>query len=220
MQTCLELDSAPILQSYLPLPRLYIIPFARDLQFDATTKRQHCQHNGIRGRRKASEPESAAYLPELRSLYPDTKWGFVYRKAEDALTKTTHRKRNSICIKASRNPSAKPSARLDEYNVDVDKLAHHKVCALHLSTQLDVVIREHNETGTGMLISYGDDILLNVNAIVDVILPYLSLHDEIHSDPQSVRDHVSEILSVRSNTSARHNHKDKQHNVDGEKIGV
>lgn len=161
---------------------------------------------------------SAAYLPELRSSYPDAKWAFVYRKAEDALAKATQHKRNSICIKSRRNPSAKLATRLDEYNGDVDKLSNHQVCALHLSTLLDAAISEHDMTGTGMLISYDDDI--NVNAIVDVILPYLGLQDEIHSDPQAVRGHVSEILSVRSNTSARHNHEDKQWNMDGEKIEV
>mmetsp|Transcript_44483 Transcript_44483/g.79804 ORF Transcript_44483/g.79804 Transcript_44483/m.79804 type:complete len:455 (-) Transcript_44483:33-1397(-) len=163
---------------------------------------------------------SSAYLPMLRSLYPDAKWAFVYRKAEDALAKTTQRKRNSTCIKSRRNPTTALSAKSNEYNVDLEQLSHHEICALHLSSLLDTAIREHDESGTGMLVSYDDDILSNADTMVNVILPYFGLQEDIDSNPQVARDHVIEILSMRSNTSARLNPEDKQWNADGENIEV
>lgn len=163
--------------------------------------------------------QSSAYLPELRSLYPDAKWAFVYRNADHALAKATQRKRSGVCMKARRNPSMALSTKSTEYNIDLEALSHHEVCALHLSTLLDAAFKEHDESGTGMLISYDDVILDNKsNAIVDDILPYLGMSKEIDANPQDVRERVSEILSLRSNSSRNNKQRDKKWN--GESIQV
>jgi len=162
---------------------------------------------------------SAAYLPELRSLYPDAPWAFVYRRAEDALAKATARRRNG-CIKTRRNPSTALSARANDLGVDLETLSQHEVCALHLSTLLGVATREHDETKTGMLVSYDHEILSNVNAVVDVILPYLGLGEEIRSDREGVRDRVAEVLSLRSDTQTRRSPEDRRWHADGDSVEV
>lgn len=161
---------------------------------------------------------SGAYLQELRSLYPDAKWAFVYRNAGHALAKATQRKRSSTCVKTRRNPSTALSAKSNEFNVDLETLSHHEVCALHLSTLLDAAFKEHDKSGTGILVSYDDVILQNVDAIVDSILPYLGLQEDIEADPQGVRNRVSEIVWMRSNASSRVNPEDKKWG--GEEIEV
>mmetsp|Transcript_5465 Transcript_5465/g.12461 ORF Transcript_5465/g.12461 Transcript_5465/m.12461 type:complete len:453 (+) Transcript_5465:99-1457(+) len=153
---------------------------------------------------------SAAYLPAMRSLYPDANWAFVYRNADDALAKATQRNRSSTCKKAQRNPSMALSAKSNEYNVDLEQLSHYEVCSLQLSSLLDTASKEHDESGTGMLISYDDDILSNANNVVHVILPYLGLQEDIEANPQVVSERVSEILSLRSNASGMVNPEDKQ----------
>ena len=153
---------------------------------------------------------SAAYLHELRSLYPDAKWAFVYRSAEEVLAKNMQRKRNKTCIKARRNPSTALSAKSNQYNVDLEYLSHHEVCALHLSTLLDAAVKEHDESGTGMLISYNDVILQNADAIVEDVLPYFGLQNEIDSDPQGVKDRVKGVLSMRSNSVGKFDPEDRK----------
>lgn len=149
--------------------------------------------------------QSAAYLPELRSLYPEAQWAFVYRDADHALTKATQRKRDGVCKKARRNPSMALSTKSTEYNIDLEALSDHEVCALYLSTLLDAAFKEHDESGTGMLISYDDVIVNNSNSVVNDILPYLGMSKEINANPQDVRERVADILSSRSNNAKEWN---------------
>ena len=153
---------------------------------------------------------SSAYLSTMRYLYPQAKWAFVYRStAEHALAKTMGRSRKKSCIKSKRNPSSVLSNKSSEYNINVEQLSHHEMCALYLSTFAETALQEHEESGTGMLLSYEIDIAENVDTIVDVILPYFGMQGEIDSDPQGVRDRVSGILSMKSNASGRFDRKDK-----------
>mmetsp|Transcript_26913 Transcript_26913/g.57710 ORF Transcript_26913/g.57710 Transcript_26913/m.57710 type:complete len:503 (+) Transcript_26913:64-1572(+) len=179
---------------------------------------------------------SSAYLPELRFLYPHAQWTFLYRNADDALAKATqHKERRSACIMARRNPTRALTAKSTEHNINLESLSHHEICALRLSSLLDTAGREHDESGTGMLVSYDDDILSssggggrvgNGAIIVDVILPYLGLQEDIDADPQGVRDRVEKVLSVRSNHNsrgARRRGKQRQdHDVlwDGEEVEI
>merc|ERR1711862_332293 len=48
------------------------------------------------------------------------------------------------------------------------------------------------------------------DAVVDRILPYLGLGEEIRADPQGARDRVSQILSTKSNTSGARRSQDTQ----------
>jgi len=144
---------------------------------------------------------SAAHLADLRSLYPEANWAFVYRKAEDALAKATMRNRDTVCVKSRRNPSAALIAKARERGVDLEASSPHDLCAMHLATLLEAAVREHEATGTGMLISYDRDILSNVDAMVNVILPYLGLGEDIKANPQLARERVAAILSMRSDTS-------------------
>lgn len=149
---------------------------------------------------------SAAYLPDLRASYPDAAWTFSYRRAGHALAKATGGKRLKTCGRARRNPTAALSARSAELGVDLETLSHREVCALHLSSLLDAAAGERERSGTGMLVSYDDDINVPGGAdyLVDVVLPYLGLGEEIDSEPALVRDRVKDVLSVRSDASGRH----------------
>lgn len=156
---------------------------------------------------------SSAYLPELRSLYPQASWTFTYRNADESLAKATSQKeRRRTCSKARRNPTQALIAKSTEHNVNLEQLSHHEVCALHLSSLVDVAGKEHDESGTGMLISYNEDILSSNHhenvAFINVILPYLGLQDDIHANPQGIQDRISQILSVRSNYSSRSRRQD------------
>jgi len=161
---------------------------------------------------------SAAYLPILRALYPSAPWVFVYRNAEHALAKHMDRKRSKACIKKRRNPSSALSSKSEENEVDLETITHHEVCALHLASLLGVAFHEHEESHTGMLLSYDEHVKGNVDGFVDIILPYLGLQNEIDADPAAVRERVEGILSVRSNTSTRLNPED--HVWNGETIEV
>lgn len=159
--------------------------------------------------------QSAAYLSDLRALYPDAAWAFVYRNPEHALAKAMGRGRKNGCVKARRNPSQALASKSYERNIDLEALSHHEVCALHLSTLLDAAAKEHQETGTGILISY-DEVLANgPEGIVDEILPRLGLREEIASDPRGVRERVAEVLSLKSNATGR---RDRRWN--GESVEV
>jgi len=144
---------------------------------------------------------SAAYLPTLRSLYPDAPWVFVYRNAEHALAKHMDSERSKACIETRINPSSALSSKCEENEVDLETLSHHEVCALHLASLLEMAFHEHEESHTGMLLSYDEDVKENVDGIVDVILTYLGLRNEIDADPVEVKERVEGVLSVRSNTS-------------------
>jgi hypothetical protein len=144
---------------------------------------------------------SSAYIPALRASYPEAKWTFVYRNAEHALSKSMERKRSGPCIKSRRNPSSALQAKSSHQQLDLEGLTNHEVCALHLSSLLDTATREHVDTGTGMLVSYDRDLSSsnNVDNVMNVILPYLGLGGEIHSNPEVVRERVSKVLGKRSN---------------------
>lgn len=97
----------------------------------------------------------------------------------------------------------------------LETLSHEEVCALHLSSLVDVASEEHDRSSSGLLISYDDDLLSkNVNDVmVDVILPYLGLQDDIDTLLSSssstttednniiIVDRIADILAVRSNTA-------------------
>ena len=157
---------------------------------------------------------SAAYLPTLHALYPSAKWTFSYRNAEETLSKSMQRKRNVTCTKAKRNPSIALSEKSAENNLDLEHLSHHEVCALHLSTLLEAAMREHDSSGTGLLVSYDDTVSSSGNVIVEEVLPYLGLQEELNSNPQ-VKDKIVEILSTRSN--ARGVGREKQWDATQEK---
>lgn len=153
---------------------------------------------------------SSAYLTTMRSLYPQAKWAFVYRStAEHSLAKTMEPSRKKACIKSKRNPSLALSRKSSEYNINVEELSHHEMCAMYLSTFVETATQEHEESGTGMLLSYEIDIAENVDFIVDVVLPYFGMQDEIDMDPQGVRDRVISILSMKSNSRVGVDSKEK-----------
>lgn len=76
---------------------------------------------------------SAAYLPVLRDLYPDAKWTFSYRNAEETLSKNMQPKRSGVCAKVKRNPSTALNDKTEVNHLDLEQLSHHEVCALHLA---------------------------------------------------------------------------------------
>lgn len=153
---------------------------------------------------------SSAYLPTMRHLYPQAKWAFVYRStAEHALAKTMEPSRKKACIKSKRNPSSALSRKSSEYNINVEELSNHEMCAMYLSTFVETAMQEHEESGTGMLLSYEIDIVENADFIVDVVLPYFGMQEEIDLDAQGVRDRVGSILSMKSNSRVGVNPKDK-----------
>ena len=139
------------------------------------------------------ESASAAYLSMLREIYPEAKWTFSYRDAEEILSKSLERKRNVTCMKAKRNPTTALVTKSTSNNVDLEQLTSHEVCALHLSTLLDEAMKEHDESNTGLLVSYDD--IVSGNVIEDKVLPYLGLQ----VDTQEMKDKISTVLSTRSN---------------------
>mmetsp|Transcript_24108 Transcript_24108/g.37404 ORF Transcript_24108/g.37404 Transcript_24108/m.37404 type:complete len:436 (+) Transcript_24108:77-1384(+) len=145
---------------------------------------------------------SSVYIPLLREIYPDAKWTFDYRKAEHVLAKSTESKR-STCVLKKRQPSSVMASQATEHNVDLEDLTTHEVCALHLSTLVNVASKEHDSTGTGMLISYEDD-LLKEDALIETILPYLGLQKEIDANPSMVRARVEDVLSTKTNLRGIH----------------
>jgi len=151
--------------------------------------------------------ESTVYIELLRSLYRDAKWIFVYRQAEHALTKMTRNKR-PLCAKSRRNPSSALSHKKNEIQVDLDSLSQEEVCALNLSTLLDAAVREHDKSGTGMLLSYDKNLLNEKSAVLETILPFLGLEDEINNNRSEVQHRVSEVLSCRSNGGAAEGHSE------------
>ena len=145
---------------------------------------------------------SSVYIPLLREIYPDAKWTFDYRKAEHVLAKSTELKR-STCVLKKRQPSSVMAYQASEHNVDLEDLTTHEVCALHLSTLVNVASKEHDSTGTGMLISYEDD-LLKEDALIETILPYLGLQKEIDANPSMARARVEDVLSTKTNLRGIH----------------
>jgi hypothetical protein len=143
---------------------------------------------------------SSAYLPEFRGMFPDVPWAFVYRSdPEIALSKAMERRGRGPCIKTRRNPSNALRSKSHAHDVDLETMSNHEVCALHLSSLLDVAMEEHARTGTGMMISYDDDLSSNVDRVLGAILPYLGLGKEIEDDPELARSRVIAVMSKRSN---------------------
>jgi hypothetical protein len=152
---------------------------------------------------------ASVYIPMLRELYPYAKWTFSYRTAEHVLAKSTEPKRNT-CKNTRRQPSKAVSANALEHNIDLEELTTHEVCALHLSTLLDVAYQEHERSGTGMLLSYDDDLLQGEDVLLDLVLPYLGLQEEIDSNPIMVKSRVDKVLSLKSNVRGVHSQDESQ----------
>merc|ERR1712087_724871 len=93
------------------------------------------------------------------------------------------------------------SHKKNEIQVALDSLSQEEVCALNLSTLLDAAVREHDKSGTGMLLSYDKNLLNEKSAVLETILPFLGLEDEINNNR-------SEVLSCRSNGGAAEGHSE------------
>jgi hypothetical protein len=145
---------------------------------------------------------SSTYIPLLRSIYPYAKWTFDYRNADHVLAKSTEPKRTA-CMLYKRQPSSVMAFHASDHNLNLEELSTHEVCALHLSTLLDVASKEHESTGTGMLISYEDD-LLKEDAFIETILPYLGLQKEIDANPILARARVEQVLSTKASVRGIH----------------
>ena len=65
---------------------------------------------------------------------------------------------------------------------------------------LESAIKEHNESGTGMLVSYTD--IITSDVIVDKVLPYFDLELDA-----TTRERVTDILKTKSNTRGGTNDK-------------
>ena len=154
-----------------------------------TTQGQNVKHLFLK-----LESSSAAYLHMLREIFPDAKWTFSYRNAEEILERSMQHKRNGTCMKAKRNPTTALATKSTSNNLDLESLSHHQVCALHLSTLLESAIEEHEDSGTGLIVSYDD--IASGSIIQDVVLPYLGLQVE----DQKTKDRITEILAMRSNS--------------------
>lgn len=147
---------------------------------------------------------SAVYLPLLRTIYPGAKWTFVHRKPEHVLAKSVGPKRNS-CALTKRQPSSVMASKAAEYSLDLEELSTHEVCAFHLSTLLDVASHEHESTGTGLLISYEGD-LLQEGFLLNTVIPYLGLQQEIDANPSSAQTRVDQVLSTKASVRGIHSH--------------
>ena len=149
------------------------------------------------------DSSSSAYIPLLRTIYP-VPWTFDHRNSEQVLARAMHPKRNSCSLSKRQSPSAM-ALQATEYDFNIEELSTHEVCALHLSTLVDVASSEHESTDTGMLISYEND-LLKENALIDTILPYLGMQPEIDVNPSMVQSRVNEVLSKKTNMRGIHSH--------------
>lgn len=145
---------------------------------------------------------SSTYIPLLLSIYPTAQWTFNYRKAEHILAKSTEPKR-AACMLTKRQPSSVLASHASQHNLNLEDLSTHEVCALHLSTLLDVASKEHKRKGTGMLISYEDD-LMKEDAFIQTILPYLGLQKEIDANPIMARARVEDVLSTKASVRGIH----------------
>jgi hypothetical protein len=179
----------------------YCNPEARDhLVMDVVTLLSRTTNPNLKRVYLKLSSGSSAYVPELRGMYPDVPWAFVYRSYPDhALARAMERKRRGPCIKTRRNPSSALIVKSSTHQVDLESMSNHEVCALHLSSLLDVATAEHTSTGTGMMISYDVDLLSNVDRVLNTILPYLGLKGEIDANPELARERVMGVMSKRSN---------------------
>lgn len=76
---------------------------------------------------------------------------------------------------------------------------------LHLSSLLDMATRVNEKSGTGLLVSYDHELLPTIitNSVLEVILPYFGLKQEIDANPMLVREKVTKVLVQKSNNLAR-----------------
>ena len=151
---------------------------------------------------------STTYLPTLRTLYPNTPWLFVYRTNPDAaLAKSLTGRRYTLCKKTKRNPSKTLLAKSTTSSTSSTSIEYHRstntnngggsiqsleqmspvqVCAMHLSTLIDVATQEYNDNeggllnnNMGMLVQY-DQVFTEKKVAVEMlltsILPFLGLH--------------------------------------------
>jgi len=147
--------------------------------------------------------QSAAspYLHQLRTAFPEAKWAFFYRDADTALAKATQGKRNA-CIKQRRSPSAAMLAYSTANGIDLEAASNHDICAMHLSTLINAAFEEHSSSGTGLLVSYDDDIIQPCSrTILDVILPFFGVDDANKDD--DVKSRVVKILTLNANARGR-----------------
>ena len=147
--------------------------------------------------------QSAAspYLHQLRTTFPEAKWAFFYRDADVALAKATQRKRNA-CIKQRRSPSSAMLAFSATNGVDLEAASNHEVCAMHLSTLINAAFEEHSSSGTGLLVSYDDDIIQSGGMpILDTILPYFGVVDA--NKDNDVKSRIMNVLTLNANARGR-----------------
>ncbi len=140
--------------------------------------------------------DSTVYLPMVRDIIPDTPWTFHYRDSETTLAKSTQPKKNS-CVLKRRQPSHVLAQKAKDYNIDLDGMSEEDLCALQLSTLLDVATQEYEISDTGLLIQYEQ--LLEPGFITGTALPHLGLQAEIDADPIAVSANVDTTLSTKSN---------------------
>jgi len=140
-------------------------------------------------------PDSTAYLPMVREIFPLVPWTFHYRDHETVLAKATQPKKN-YCVYVRRQPSSVLAKKAEEYNLDLDGMTQEDLCALYLSTLLEVATQEHESSGTGKLVLYEQ--LLEVDFMLNELLPYLGLQAEIDADSATVSAKVEKSLSTKS----------------------
>jgi len=161
--------------------------------------------------------DSTAYLPMVREIIPDTPWIFHYRDSETTLAKSTQLKLNS-CVLTRRQPSFILAQKALEFNIDLDGMSQEDLCALYLSTLLEVATQEYENSSTGMLIEYEQ--LLEPSFTTDIVLPHLGLQAEIDADPATVSANVDSTLSTKSNTRGVPGKKVQKWNANDEVVHI
>ena len=139
---------------------------------------------------------ATAYLGQLREAFPLAPWAFFYREANIALAKATQKKRNA-CIKQRRSPSEAVRARAFALGLDsLDDLGPQEVCALHLSALVRTAFTEHETSGTGLLVSYDEDLSSNGGRFVpETVLPYLGVGSAANPGTEA-RGRVDAVLAI------------------------
>jgi len=133
----------------------------------------------------------------FREIFSQVPWTFHYRDHETVLAKSTESSR-SPCVFTGRNPSSALAQKAEGFNVDLDGMSQEDLCALYLSTLLEVAIQEYKSSGgTGLLVLYEQ--LLEPSYMLDDLLPHLGFQAEIDADSATVSANVEETLSIKSN---------------------
>ena len=161
--------------------------------------------------------DSTVYMSMMREVFSDVPWTFHFRSPETVLAKSTQPKLNT-CVFTRRQPSKVLAQKAEEYNLDLDGMTQEDLCALYLSTLLEVATQEHENSGTGMLIDYEQ--LLDTDFITHVILPYLGLQAEIDADSATVSANVEATLSTKSNNRGISGQKVKKWSANEEVVNI